>query len=115
MPPFDPLVGVLESLPEDFRHTCVLDRSEVLSMLHGELIKHKNYELPDALPDKLPKGLSTPFQIWLKTLARQGVNCNRSKAFYMWTRLKGPQKQGYHDAHQMAIQMYMEFCQGGKE
>lgn len=32
-----------------------------------------------------------------------------------WTRLKAAQKQGYHDAYNLAIQMYKEFCTGGKK
>ena len=76
-PPYDPLNAVLRTLPAEFCHN-LLTKQEVNSMLHEEISKHKNYDMPIALPDKLPKNLSTPFQFWLKSLSRQGATFPRN-------------------------------------
>ena len=116
LPPLDLNADILDKyLPADFKHAASMSRAQILSILHCEIMSHRNYDLPESLPDKLPKVLSTPFQIWLKVLARQGVTVPRPHVFQMWTRLSREQKQGYIDAQRLAIDLYAEFCQGGPE
>lgn len=67
------------------------------------------------MPDKLPKAISTPFQIWLRALEKQHLRISRPKAFLMWTKLSKQDKQYYLSAHQSAIEIYSKFCQGGEE
>ena len=52
-PPPDHLGSVIKLLPVSFKHD-VFDRAYLNKLLFDDIQKHRNYDTPEALPDKLP-------------------------------------------------------------